>query len=49
MEVLETLGLNFEEKQVVEVGNSEIYTSSKGSGSLEGRRKGQSIEIVAAG
>ena len=49
MEALRTLGFTLDEEQIVEVGDSEIYTSSKGSGSLEGRWKGHSIEIVAAG
>ena len=49
MEALGTLGFTLDEEQVIEVGDSEIYTSSKGSGSLEGRWKGHSIEIIAAG
>jgi len=42
-------GLTLDEEQVLEVGESEIHTSSKGLGSMEGGRKGLSIQIVAAG
>ena len=36
IEVLGTLGLTLDEEQVVEVGDSEIYTSNNGSGSSRG-------------
>jgi len=37
MEILGTLGLTLDDERVVEVGDSEVYRSSKGSRSLKVR------------
>ena len=50
MEVLGTLRLTLDDEQVVEVGDSETYRSSKGSRSLKVRGGViSSIQIIAAG
>jgi len=47
MEVLRTPRLTVDEEQVVEVGDGEMYISSRYS--EKGGRRGYSIQIVAAG